>query len=84
MDHPTGSELDVQHAIDREVALVMSAVDLVSSGGAPSTMVFGLRLTDSVLEIVEPAARQRGVVVEPIWGPDEVTRDIRVRRASAR
>jgi hypothetical protein len=47
-------------------------------------MVFGLRLMDSVLEIVEPVASQRGVVVEPIWGPDEVTSDVRVRLAGAR
>lgn len=74
---------EVQRAIDREVELVTSAIDLVASGGAPSTMVVGLRLTDSVIEIVRPLAAQRGVVVEPLWGPDETTNDVRVRRETA-
>jgi hypothetical protein len=74
------SEHDVQRAIDREVELVTSAINLVASGGAPSTMVIGLRLTDAVVEIVQPMAAQRGVVVEPLWGPDETTCDVRIRR----
>lgn len=77
------SALDVQHALDREVELVTSAIDLVASGGAPSTMVIGLRLVDQVLEIVGALAARRGVIVEPLWGPDETATDIRVRRAEA-
>lgn len=71
---------DIRRSIDREVDLVMSAVDLVASGGATSTMVVGLRLTDAVIEIVRPGAAQRGVVLEPMWGPGEETMDVRVRR----
>lgn len=81
LDHPDHAELDVQRAIDREVGLAMSAIDLVASGNATSTMVIGLRLIDSVLAIVGPLASARGVVVEPIWGPDEATSDIVVHRA---
>jgi len=81
MEHTNGSSLDVRHALDREVELVMSAVDLVASGGAPSTQVIGLRLTDSVIEIVRPMAEARGVLVDPMWGPDETTKDVRVHRA---
>ncbi len=72
--------VDVRRTIDREVALVLSAVDLVASGGAPSTMVVGLRLTDAVIEIVRPIADERGVILEPLWGSDEDTADVRVRR----
>jgi len=71
---------DIRRSIDREVDLVMSAVDLVASGGAISTMVVGLRLTDAVIEIVSPRAIERGVVLEPLWGPDEAVADVRVRR----
>jgi hypothetical protein len=71
----------VRETIDREVALLMSAVDLVASGGAPSTMVVGLRLTDAVIDIVRPMASDRGVILEPLWGSDEDTADVRVRRA---
>ena len=79
MNEPGASAAELQHVIDREVDLVTSAINLVASGGAPSTMVVGLRLTDSVIEIVGPLAAQRGVVIEQLWGSDETTSDIRVR-----
>jgi uncharacterized Fe-S center protein len=84
MKEPGASALQLQHAIDHEVELVTSAINLVASGGAPSSMVVGLHLTDSVVEIVRPLAAQRGVIVEQLWGPDETTNDVRVRRDSAR
>lgn len=59
----------------------MSAVNLVASGGARSTMVVGLRLTDAVVDIVRPIASERGIVLEPLWGSDEDTADVRVFRA---
>ena len=75
------ADVHVRRTIDREVELVMSAVDLVASGGATSTMVVGLRLTDQVIDIVRPIAAERGVVLEPLWGPDEDNADVRVRPA---
>jgi hypothetical protein len=80
MTDPGSAARDVQHVIDREVELVTSAINLVASGGAPSTMVFGLRVLDPVLEICQPLAVQRGVILEPMWGPDETAHDVRVRR----
>jgi hypothetical protein len=71
---------DVHRTIDREVELLMSAVELVATGGARSTTVVGLRLSAAVIEIVRPLAANRGVVVEPLWGADEVTADVRVTR----
>jgi hypothetical protein len=79
MNEQGASAAELQHVIDREVDLVTSAINLVASGGAPSTMVVGLRLTDSVIQIVGPLAAQRGVVIEELWGSDETTSDIRVR-----
>ena len=70
----------MQRTIDREVALLTSAVDLVVSGGAPSTTVAGLRLGEAVLAIVEPMAVEQGVVLEPLWNADESGLDVRVRR----
>ena len=75
---------ELQRAIDHEVELVTSAIDLVASGGAPSSLVVGLHLTDSVIQIVRPLAARRGVVVEELWGPDETTNDVRVRREAVR
>ena len=75
------ADAHVRRTIDREVELLMSAVNLVASGGATSTIVVGLRLTDAVIDIVRPIATERGVVLEPLWGADEDTADVRVRRA---
>ena len=80
MRDPESVTTDIQRSIDREVDLVMSAVSLVASGGATSTMVVGLRLTDAVIEIVRPRAVEVGVVLEPMWGPAEEATDVRVRR----
>ncbi len=60
-----------------------SAVDLVASGAAISTTVVGLRLTDAVIAILQPRAAERGVILEPLWGSDEDTADVRVRRSEA-
>jgi hypothetical protein len=73
---------DLQSAIDREVEVVMSAINLVASGGAPAATVGNLRLLDAVLEIVGPRARAAAVTLEPLWGPDETVTDVRIRRAA--
>jgi len=74
------ADAEVRRAVDQEVALVDSAIDLVASGGARSTMVVGLQLTEAVIAIVGPHAVRVGVAIEPIWGPDEDTGDVRVTR----
>jgi hypothetical protein len=71
---------DVQRTIDREVDLIASAIDLVASGRATATTVAGLRLAEAALTIVRPRAAARGVLVEALWGADEGTTDVRVRR----
>ena len=83
MNEPAEQAADLRSAIDREVELVMSAVNLVASGAAPSATVGGLRLVDAVLEIVSARAGVAGVTLEPLWGPDEVVTDVRIRRESA-
>ena len=83
MKEPAAQAADLRSAIDREVELVMSAVNLVASGAAPSATVGGLRLVDAVLEIVSARAGVAGVTLEPLWGPDEVVTDVRIRRESA-
>ena len=75
---------DIQAAIDREVALVTSAVDLVASGGAPAATVAGLRLAEAVVQIARPHADAVGVTLESLWSADEGTTDIRVHRMTGR
>jgi hypothetical protein len=80
MSETTTNRTDVESAIDREVELVTSAINLVASGAAPSATVGGLRLAGAIMEIVVPRARAASVTLEPLWGPDETVTDIRVRR----
>jgi len=75
--------LELSATIDREAALVRSAIDMVAGGVAPSTTVAGLRLLEEVLPIVKPYAAGRGVTLEPLWGPEDRVSDVRVIRANA-
>ena len=74
------SDREVRRTIDRETALLESAIDLVASGGAPSATISGLRLAESVLAVIAPSAAARGVVLEPLWTADESGCDVRVSR----
>ena len=71
---------DVAQRIDREADLLASAVRLVASGAAARTTVAGLGLSAAAIDLVRPLAGSLGVVIEPIFGPDEATTDVRVRR----
>lgn len=71
---------EVERTLDREIELLLSAINLVARGGAPSTTVAGLRLADAAMAVTQPRAVEFGLVMEPLWGPDEGTGDVRVRR----
>jgi hypothetical protein len=79
-DPNSSATVEVQRTIDRETALLMSAVDLVAAGAALSTTVAGLRLGEAVIAIVGPIAVARGLILEPLWNADESGLDVRVRR----
>jgi hypothetical protein len=80
MTDPGAAALHVQQTIDREVELVTSAINLVASGAATTTVVAGMQMTAAVLEILRPLAAERGVVLESLWSADEISNDVRVRR----
>ena len=77
-----GATTDVQQTIDREAELLTSAINLVASGGARSATVAGLRLAEAAMDIARPLADDLGIVLEPLWGPDEGGCDVRVRLAA--
>ncbi len=82
MSDPTlASTRAFEETLDREVALLTSAVDLVAAGGAPSATVSGLHLCEVVMDVVRPTADARGVMLEPLWTADEAGCDVRVRPA---
>jgi hypothetical protein len=70
---------DIERTLDREVELLTSAVRFVASGGATSTTVAGLQLAEAAMAVVAPIAREHGVVMDMLWGPDERASDVRVR-----
>jgi hypothetical protein len=82
MRHIDGGANAIRLTLDREVELLTSAIQMVASGAAPSTTIAGLRLAEPALEIVRPLADECGVVIVPLWGPDEEATDIIVRRST--
>lgn len=71
---------EIERTLDREVELLMSALNLVASRGAPAATVAGLRLAEAAMAIVGPRASECGLIMEPLWGPDEHVYGVRVRR----
>lgn len=73
-------ERQVRDTIDREAALISSAVRLVASGASSRTVVAGLRLAEAALTVARPLAMELHVVLEPLWSADEDGTDVVVSR----
>lgn len=76
-----GMALDIgltKRAIERELDLVAGAIRMVAGGGAPAVTLVGLDFGPAVLDRSEAAALAAGVIIEPLWHPDESSCDIRV------
>lgn len=71
---------EIERTLDREIELLTSAVRLVASGAATATTVAGLQLAEAAMLVVAPIAREHGVVMDMLWGPDERACDVRVRQ----
>lgn len=72
----------VPETLEREAALVRDAIALVATGGAPRTIVAGLRLGDELLRSAQRMALEAGVRIVPLWHADEAGVDIAVERIS--
>lgn len=71
------SEL-TRRSIERELDLVAGAISMVADHATPAITLVGLDFGPAVLATSEAQARERGVVLEPLWRPDESGCDIRV------
>ncbi|HLY15496.1 MAG TPA: hypothetical protein VKR24_14205 [Candidatus Limnocylindrales bacterium] len=69
-----------RRSIERELDLVLVAIRMVAGGGAPGVTLVGLEFATSVLEGARPFATEAGVLLEPLWQPDDARCDIRVAR----
>jgi len=69
---------DVRATLDRETDLLLGAIRLVATGGARSADIAGLRLAESAMAIARPEAEALGLVLSPLWRPDESGCDVHV------
>jgi hypothetical protein len=58
---------DVPRTLDRELAMIQGAIDLVASGGAPRVVLAGMRFGDKLLDQARRLAAASGVRVVPLW-----------------
>ncbi len=71
---------EASQAVQRELAVVRTAIDMVASGAAPAVSVGGLRFGEQLIRPAERLALQAGVRVVPLWTIDESGADIRIER----
>lgn len=79
MDTTPRSDEPVERALDRDTALLDSAVRMVAAGNARSVTVAGLSVALAAMAVVVPLAAELGITLEPLWSVDQTLTDIRVR-----
>lgn len=77
---PLDSDL-TWRAIERELELVAGTVRMVAAGAAPAVTLVGLVFESAVVEAWAADAAGAGVILEPLWHPDDSSCDIRIRQA---
>ncbi len=79
MSDPTTLDRDqTRRSIERELDLVAVAIQLVAGGGSPGVTLLGLEFGPAILAGSAQAAIDAGVILEPLWRPEESACDIRV------
>jgi hypothetical protein len=72
--------LETQRRLASEITEVESAIALVASGSASGVTLSGLRFGEQVMQRFQAEAAARGVVLEPIFWPEDEGCDLTVRR----
>ncbi len=79
MDDASDLDRDLtERSIEREMDLVAGAIGMVAAGAAPTVTLVGLDFGPAVAMASADAATAAGVVLEPLWLPDEAGCDIRI------
>ena len=71
---------ETRRRLAAEVQEVRGALVLVASGGASRVTLTGLRFGDELTSRFRPDAEAAGVLLEPIFWPDDAGCDLIVRR----
>jgi len=79
-----GGPMTAERQLDRELAEVEAAIELVRSGLAPSVTIAGMQHGEAILEARRAAAERAGIAIEGVWGPADGDCDIVVRRLGIR
>ncbi|HEY6570052.1 MAG TPA: hypothetical protein VIZ22_07175 [Candidatus Limnocylindrales bacterium] len=66
--------------LEQELLLVREAIDMVAGGGAPRVVVGGLQFGEALIEPARELAGAAGVLVVPLWMPDDAGADIAIER----
>lgn len=82
-DITSRSDDAVTRTLERETRLIREAIVLVASGRAPRTVVAGLLLSEALLDTAERMAREAGVLLTPLWHPDDLGVDFAIERIPA-
>jgi len=73
----------VPEILERELRLIREAITLVASGGAPRTIVSGLRLSEALVDPAGKMAREAGVTLTPLWHADDSGVDFAIEAVPA-
>ncbi|HEY7826928.1 MAG TPA: hypothetical protein VIB99_01765 [Candidatus Limnocylindrales bacterium] len=83
MDNAFSLDRDLtERSIEREMDLVAGAIGMVAAGAAPAVTLVGLDFGPAVASASAAAATAAGVLLEPLWLPDEAGCDIRIQSAT--
>jgi len=79
MEDATSLDRDLtERSIEREIDLVAGAIRMVAAGSAPAVTLVGLDFGPAVAAASTAAASAAGVVLEPLWHPDDSGCDLRI------
>jgi hypothetical protein len=67
-------------AIERELATIRGAIEIVAGGFSPRVVLGGLRFAEEILPQAQAFAAGLGVRVVPLWMPDDAGTDLAIER----
>jgi hypothetical protein len=73
---PRPRRADARATLEHEMSLIDSSIALLAAGGAVRVTLCGLRFAERILPKAQRSARERDVLVRPLWRKGGTTCDI--------